>query len=972
MWGPSTGHGHRGRLTGRQSYCSKCHFATGIVVQNRILVQAFSNQRGASIVLTRAGNSDLERVTLLNPVHPDLLLLLVRVNRLSRVRSASAFRRSIFHTADVGDASHLLPRSDRMPALSRLPIDAVIPELLDALQHSACVVLQAPTGAGKTTRVPPALLDAGLAGQGQILLLEPRRLAARAAARRMAFERGTTLGDEVGYQVRFDQRCSRETRLLAMTEGILLRRLQDDPFLESVSVILFDEFHERSLNLDLTLAMARRVQQTVRPDLKLVVMSATLAAGPVARYLGDCPIITSAGRLHPVEIRYRPAISAEAMVDQVASAVDDLLTSTTGNVLVFLPGVREIQQASTRLNAIAEQFLAIVLPLCGDLSPEQQDWVLSPQAQRKIVLATNVAETSVTIDGITGVVDSGQVRQMQFDPGLGLDRLVLTKISQASSDQRAGRAGRTQPGVCLRLWLEREQRGRAVDTEPEICRVDLSGPVLELLCWGETDVHTFPWFEAPRREAVVQALTLLDSLGAIKQGQPTGLGRQMVQLPVHPRLARLLIEARRHGVADRAAWMAALLTERDPFERPDYSRRSGSLGPAHYSYSDVLDRVQALEDFATHGRADTTAGRLQVGAARFLQQTQQQLLGLVNVDNPQTTSNHPRRVPPQSGWERDETVLKALLAAFPDRVARRRDSLHRKGVMVGGRGIRLADSSLVLEPELFLCVDTDAGQGEILVRQASGIERSWLPAEQLPVTVEVIFDDTSEKIVALRRTRYFDLILDEAVTIPPAGCHVSDVLAAAARKNFDRAVPWNDPAVSSFLTRVRCLKTWLPDCDLPVFDQEVLPDYLPGLCAGCRSFADLHRAPWAATLRASLTYQQQQFLDQEAPERIRVPSGSQISVHYELERAPVLAVRIQELFGLTETPRVAAGRIPVVLHLLGPNYRPQQVTDDLKSFWNNTYPDVRKELKRRYPKHSWPENPWTAAPESKPGRQARD
>lgn len=854
-----------------------------------------------------------------------------------------------------------------MPPLTPLPIDAVIPELLAALKHSASVVLQAPTGAGKTTRVPPAILDAGLAGNGQILLLEPRRLAARAAARRMAFERAVTLGDEVGYQVRFDQCCGPQTRLVAITDGILLRKLQDDPFLESVSAILFDEFHERSLNVDLTLAMARRVQQTVRPDLKLIVMSATLAAGPVAKYLGDCPIITSEGRLHPVEIRYRPAITTQPLVDQVVSAVDELLSSTPGNLLVFLPGVREIQQAGDRLTSIAGQAQAVVLPLYGDLSPEQQDRVLGPQPQRKIVLATNVAETSVTIDGVTGVIDSGQVRQMQFDPGLGLDRLLLTKISQASSDQRAGRAGRTQPGVCLRLWMEREQRGLSADTEPEIRRVDLAGPVLELLCWGESDVNVFPWFEAPRPEAVAQALSLLSMLGAVNDGQPTDLGRQMVQLPVHPRLARLLIAGHRFGVADRAAWMAALLTERDPFERPDFSRRPGSLGPAHYSFSDVLDRVQALEEFSRHGRADTTSGRLHTGAARFLQQAQQQLLRLVNTARQTSADARQRAAQPQLGWERDAAVLKALLTAFPDRVARRREPLNRKGVMVGGRGIRLADSSLVLQPELFLCVDTDAGQGEIFVRQASGIERDWLPADQIEVTIDVTFDANQEKIVAQRRTRYFDLILDESTTNPPSGTQVSEALAAAALKNLTRAVPWDDPAVSSFVTRVRCLKNWLPDCDLPAFDDNTLAELLPGLCTGCRSFAELHRAPWAAALRTSLTYQQQQLLDREAPEKIRVPSGSQITVHYELDRTPVLAVRIQELFGLPETPRIAGGRVPVVLHLLGPNYRPQQITDDLKSFWNNTYPEVRKELKRRYPKHSWPEDPWTATPERKPG-----
>lgn len=872
----------------------------------------------------------------------------------------------------------------RIP-LAPLPIDAVLPTLLAALKQSSSVVLQAPTGAGKTTRVSPAILDAGLAGRGEILLLEPRRLAARAAARRMSSERGSILGEEIGYQVRFDQKCGRQTRLLAMTDGILLRRLQDDPFLESVSVIVFDEFHERSLNVDLTLAMARRVQQTVRPDLKLIVMSATLSAGPVAEYLGNCPVITSEGRLHPVEIRYRPGISNQPMIDQVVSAVGELVEETPGDLLVFLPGVREIQQASRQLTGLAAEQGLSVMPLYGDLSPEQQDRVLSPQSQRKIVLATNVAETSVTIDGITGVVDSGQVRQLQFDPGLGLDRLVLTKISQASADQRAGRAGRTRPGVCVRLWMEREHHGLWPQTEPEIRRVDLVGSVLELLCWGEADVAAFPWFEAPRTESIEQALSLLQRLGAVHTGQPTDLGRQMVRLPVHPRLARLLLEADRLGITDRAAWAAALLTERDPFERPEFNRRGGPLGPTHYSQSDILDRVQALEEFAAHGRVETSVGRLHSGGARTLQQAQQQLVKLVDDNNTSRKRSDRASALPlykegQGGYESpstqpdprlhpDEALLRALLTAYPDRVARRREPLGRKGIMVGGRGIRLADSSLVLQPELFLCIDTDAGQGEVLVRQASGIDREWLNEELIEVLTDVAFDAALEKITAIRRTRYLDLILDEASISPPPNVDITQTLVAAAREHFDRVFPSDVAEVANFVARVRCLNAWMPGCGLPQFNDEELHAVLPQVAGGCRSFADLRKSNWVNALKNCLTYQQQQLLEREAPERIKVPSGSQITVHYEVGRPPILAVRIQELFGLAETPRIAAGRIPVLLHLLGPNYRPQQITDDLKSFWNNTYPDVRKELRRRYPKHSWPEDPWTAQAERKPGRK---
>jgi ATP-dependent helicase HrpB len=853
-----------------------------------------------------------------------------------------------------------------MSAFAPLPIDAVLPELLETLRHSNSLVLQAPTGAGKTTRVPPALLDAGIAGPGQILLLEPRRLAARAAARRIAFERGTNLGEEIGYQVRFDQRSTSRTRIVAVTDGILIRKLQDDPFLESVSAILFDEFHERSLNVDLALAMARRVQQTVRPDLKLVVMSATLSAEPVARFLGQCPIVTSAGRLHPVEIRYQGQISSLPMVDQAAQAAVELLQQTSGDLLVFLPGVREIHQVARLLSsAAAEQNLAI-LPLYGDLSPEQQDQVLGKCAQRKVVLATNVAETSITIDGVTGVVDTGQVRQLQFDPGLGLDRLVLTKISQASADQRAGRAGRTQPGSCVRLWLEREQRGLGAQTEPEIRRVDVAGPVLELLCWGEADVAAFPWFEAPRPEALSQAMTLLERLGAIAGDQPTEIGRRMVGLPLHPRLSRMLLEGQRLRVSNRVAWIAALLAERDPFERSD-GRQAGPRGTLHHSVSDVLDRVQALEEFQKHGRSETSLGRLNPGAARFLEQAQQQLVRI--IDNSKAASRSEGSTAAGKVPSSDEAVLRSILAAFPDRVARRREPLARKGVMVGGRGVRLMDSSPVLEPELFVCVDTDAGASEVFVRLASGIERDWLSSHHLKTSIDVAFDPTFEKTIAVRRTRYFDLVIEEAMTTAPPDCDIGTILAAAAREHLERVLPADDGELKAFLARVQCLKEWMPQCDLPAADESSLQNLLPVLCQHCRSFAELRKAPWLANLKGTLSYPQQQFLDREAPAQIRVPSGSQITLLYAAGRSPILAVRIQELFGLTETPRIAGGKIPVVLHLLGPNYRPQQITDDLKSFWNNTYPEVRKELKRRYPKHSWPEDPWTAAPERKPGKR---
>lgn len=843
--------------------------------------------------------------------------------------------------------------------LPALPIDAVLPDLAAALREHPCVVLRAPTGAGKTTRVPPALLDAGLAANGTLVMLEPRRLAARAAARRMAAERGGTVGDEIGYQVRFDKRVGPRTRIQVVTDGILVRMLQDDPFLEAVSVIVFDEFHERSLQLDLGLAMVRRVQQTVRPDLKIVVMSATLASAVIAEYLGNCPVVESEGRLYPVEISYLSQPQPMSLPERAAAGVEQILTRTSGDVLVFLPGVGEIRRTASLLQAVAAEQRLAVMELYGDLPPEQQDAVLNRSDRRKLVLATNVAETSVTIEGITAVVDTGQARVLRFDPGLGLDRLVLSRISRASADQRAGRAGRTQPGVCLRLWTDREQRGLAEQEEPEIRRVDLAGPALELLCWGETDVGRFPWFEPPSEAAVAQALALLERLGAVAGRQVTDLGRRLVRLPVHPRIARLLVAGHRAGHPARAALVGALLSERDPFSRPA-SGRDSRRAVSHRSPSDVLDRVAALEEFARSGRRETPVGLLHPGAARFVLQARDQLQRLLSQ------ACGPASRPEVSA---DEAVLRALLAAFPDRVARRREPGSRKAVLVGGRGVWIGDESAVTEAELFVCVDLDAGKTEAIARQVSAIEREWLSPERLRVSIDVGFDPERERITAVRRTRWEDLVLDEAATSPPTDCDVSQVLAEAAGSHLDRVLPTDDPDVGRFLARVRCLREWLPELELPAFEESELRELLPGLCANCRSFADLRRAPWLHFLKSRLTSAQLQAVDREAPERLRVPSGSQITLQYEVGRPPILAARIQELFGWAETPRIARGRVRVLLHLLAPNQRPQQVTDDLRSFWDNTYQQVRKDLRRRYPKHAWPEDPWNASPERRPSRK---
>ncbi len=749
-----------------------------------------------------------------------------------------------------------------------------------------------------------------------------------------------------------------------VTEGILVQMLQADPFLEEVGAVIFDEIHERSLQTDLSLAMARRVQRDARPDLVLVAMSATLDPGPITAFLGGCPTLESRGRLHPVEILYvdRTIEGIEGNIvrllpARIAAGVRRVLDGTPGDVLVFLPGVAEIQRSTEALAGLAAERDLAVLPLYGDLPAESQDAVLLPGERRKVVLATNVAETSITIDGVTAVVDSGLVRRLRFDPSTGLNRLELGRVSRASADQRTGRAGRQAPGLCLRLWPAYEHPTLPERETPEIARVDLAGSALQLLSWGEPDLEAFGWFERPDPEALATALLLLRRLGAVdgQQGHGvTSLGGAMARLPVHPRLARLLVEGHRAGRTREAALLAAILSERDPFPRG-----IRGAGPRRASRSDLLDRLDALETFERRGAPEFD---LNTGAARFILRARDQLADLARRDLGK----------PGERVEGDEPLLRALLAAYPDRLARRREPRSPRGLMVGGRGVRLAEESSVLEADLFLCVDLDAGRGgalsEALVRKASAVEPEWLAPHLLRITVELEFDFARERVAAWKRTRYEDLVVAEAEVPPPEAAETARVLAEAASGLLDRALPLDAPEVASFLARVRCLADWRPELGLPRFGEPDIRGLLPALAAGRKSFAELRRAPLLEVLQDALSYEQLEAVRRETPERLEVPSGSLIKILYEPGQPPVLAARIQELFGLAETPRVAGGRVPVLLHLLAPNGRPQQVTLDLRSFWENTYPQVRKELQGRYPRHSWPQDPWNATPERRPRR----
>lgn len=841
-----------------------------------------------------------------------------------------------------------------------LPIDEVLGEIVAGLRAERSLVLRAPPGAGKTTRVPPAILDAGLAGEGQVVVLEPRRLAARAAAERIAFERAGRVGDETGYHVRFDRKVSRRTRIVAMTDGMFVQRLYGDALLDGVSVVVFDEFHERGLQTDLALAMTERVRE-IRDDLKVVVMSATLDPGPIAEYLGDGAVVESAGRQYPVEVRYLRAASGNPIEMQIVEAVERLLEETAGDVLVFLPGVGEIRRAE---DSIGDRFggRVDVMPLFGEMPLDAQRSVLARSARRKVVLATNVAETSITIDGITAVVDTGLARVLRHDAALALNRLEVARISRASAEQRAGRAGRTAAGICQRLWTEREQNGLAERETPEILRVDLAGPVLELLAWGETDPAALPWFEKPPAAAIERGVALLERLDAVEGGRVTAAGHAMARLPVHPRLGRLLVEGARLGVGSRAAIAAAMLSERDPFRAGRMQRDARGRTAEHRSDSDVVDRVAALEAFAERENVDAFGLPLDRSAAKQVLRVASELGdALGNIEGE-------FGAPPPSRDD-DEALLRAVAAAFSDRLACRREAGSPRALLVGGRGVRLDESSRVAEGALFASVEIQERAGsEALVRQASLVRRAWLDPRHLRTDVEIEFDRASERVVAFKRTRYLDLVIEEVATQMPADVDASALLAVEASARLDIAALCDDEA-SQLVQRVRSLAAWMPELNLPSWDEEALRSLWPEVCRGCTSLSEVRRRSLLPILAARLSHEQRSALDRFAPPRIEVPSGSQVALAYEFGKPPMLAVRIQELFGMRETPRIAAGRVGVVLHLLGPNYRPQQITSDLASFWNNGYQEVRKELRRRYPKHAWPEDPWTATAERRPQRR---
>jgi len=766
-----------------------------------------------------------------------------------------------------------------------LPVDAALGEIRAALDVHRAVVVTAAPGAGKTTRVPPALIDAG-----PVILLQPRRVAARAIARRIAEERGWSVGAEIGWHIRFERRFDASTRLLVATEGILTARLQSDPLLSDFRTVVLDEFHERSLHADLGLALARQAW-LARDDLRIVVMSATIDASSVSAYLGGCPHVNVPARLHPLAIEYAPG-------ERVADRAWFEAGRANGCVLAFLPGAGDIRRAQDAIASRAAAEGIDVLPLHGSLEGAAQDAALRPSGRRRIVLATNIAETTLTVADVVTVVDGGLQKTARYDAERGIDRLETERITADAAEQRAGRAARVGPGRAVRLW-DAADRLRP-HREPDIARVDLAGAVLDLLAWG-TDPRTFEWFTAPDPSRLDRALDLLQALGAASNGRATPLGRTLQRFPLHPRLARILVEARG---AKEAALACAQLGERQAFPPHPAATDCDLLTDEREVAAALPHAVRVAHDIGSLARA-----------------------ALADSWRPHVTGDVLRR---------------ALLAGYPDRVCRRREPKSDRVLLSSGAGATLGRESGVIEAEFLVALDVQATSDsqEPRIRVASRVEREWLR----PTNTEVLHRlDASGVVRAVERDRYGALVMRERV-VPPDPAVAGSLLADAlvARGPDDETLQWLRRA--SFAGHALSFE-----------------DLARRASDGLTRLADVD-------LTSAVPWDVSAAIARDAPGRLAVPSGREVPLVYDEHGGASASVKLQELFGLAETPRLGPHAVPVRLHLLAPNGRPVQTTTDLRSFWERTYPEVRKELRGRYPKHPWPEDPWTATPTARTTR----
>lgn len=842
-----------------------------------------------------------------------------------------------------------------------LPIESVLAEIARAFQQSRAVVLAAPPGAGKSTRVPLWMLTAGFVGNGRLLLLEPRRMAARAVAERMASLLGERTGQTVGYQIRFEARMSDATRILVITEGILSRRMISDPFLEGVSAVVLDEFHERSVHSDLALAFVKELT-SVRDDLRLLVMSATMETDRVSRFLGGCPVVQSEGRTYPLTVTHVSRVDERPLENRTAAAVAEALKTAPndGDILVFLPGEGEIRRVRRRLEEMRLRGDPELVPLYGALSAAEQDRALKPADRRRVVLATNIAETSLTIPNITGVVDSGLRRTVRFDPAAGLDRLETGFISQSSADQRAGRAGRVAEGQVIRLWTAHEHKGRPQYDTPEILRIDTAPVLLQLAAFHPGDPRRADLLDNPEDAQWQVGIELLHRLGAIDRGsfRLTDMGKKLAALPVHPRLGAILLRAAAKGAVDLGATVAALAAERDISDRSVFRETDPAL------ITDFDHRLALFQEYEREGGGERAAAKLGLypAAARSALKAKQSLAVLVRAE------------PRTAVCAAKVSCGELLCAGFPDRVAKLRSDSLQEVRMVGGRGLSFPAPMRDAEG-LFVVLDADAGPQRASasgrIHSACEIGMQDLVAAQPDLfsrRVRAMYNPKTETVAAWEETLFGDLVICEkpVQTVDPQS--LANALADAAAQRFPNVFS-PDPAAVQLIFRIRFATRIFPQKPLPDVSEAGLIALLPEICMGQKTLEAVRRTNWQQTILNRLDYGTKIWLDKEIPERMAVPSGSQISVNYDTadktDGAPHIACRIQELFGLLETPRIAEGRVPLLLHLLAPNMRPCQVTKDLSSFWQTTYKEVRKDLKGRYPKHYWPEDPFTATATAK-------
>jgi len=825
------------------------------------------------------------------------------------------------------------------------PIEAVLGKLAAALAENTRAVLQAPPGAGKTTVVPLHLKDADWLNGRKIVMLAPRRLAARAAARRMAGLLGEVVGETVGYRVRMETRVGLATRIEVITEGVLTRMLQTDPSLDGVGLVIFDEFHERSLDADLGLALCLEMQGVLNPDLRLLVMSATIETGPVAALMGNAPIIDCPGREYPVETRYVGPHVPAAAIDPVVSAVRSAARAESGNILVFLAGAPEIRQAARRLDGSGLGPEWIVAPLFGNLAQAEQDRAISPppEGKRKIVLATSIAETSLTIEGIRVVIDSGLSRVPRFDIRSGLTRLTTVPVSRASADQRRGRAGRTGPGICLRLWSENVHQGLPAAHRPEILEADLAGLTLELAIWGVDDPAGLKWLDPPPAPAFDSSRRLLQSLGALDGNfRITPHGRQMAPLPVHPRLAHMLIAAMKRGEGPAACDLAALFGERDPV-RFDPGFRD----------EDMQLRIDILNAVRRNRLPVCPGGSVDEPAVR----------------NVIRTAAHLRRRLGCAPEDREEASIGELLAlAYPDRIGQRRPDGRGRYLLSSGRGAFLDAAAPLSASPWLLAVELDGERREAKIFRAAACNPERLAAmfaETIAAVETIDWDADRRAVVARREFKLGALVLRSETITAPVSDQVRAALFKGIRQEGIGSLPWTK-AVDAWRRRIGFLRRvtgddeeWPDLSDAALADS--LEEWLSPWVEGMTRFADLSRLDLKGALSARMNYRQQKRMDELAPTHLVVPSGSRVPIDYSGD-TPVLAVRLQEMFGLLETPKIAGGREPILIHLLSPASRPVQITRDLAGFWKTGYPEVKKELKGRYPKHYWPDDPLDAKP----------